>query len=157
VTEIHQILTPATIRVGLPGLKKDEVINNLVDLLEGRPGVRNLEMVRAAVFEREKVMSTGVGKGLGLPHTKTAAVDDTVAAFAITQEPIDFGAIDNKPVRLLFLLVGNEQSKSQHIKLLSRISRLMNRDAFRDRLLRVATPDEALRIFQEGEMHLMEH
>ena len=157
MTEIHQILTNDTIRVGLPGLTKDEVMNNLVDLLKGHPAVHDPEEVRNAVFERERIMSTGVGKGLGLPHAKTAGVDDTVAAFALTERPIDFGAIDGKPVRLLFLLVGNEQSKSQHIKLLSRISRLMNRDSFRDRLLKARTPQELLRIFQEGEMQLMEH
>ena len=132
-------------------------MNALIDLLKGHPAVNNLEDVRQAVFDREQVMSTGVGKGLGLPHAKTGAVNDTVAAFAVTQNPIDFGAIDSKQVRLLFLLVGNEQAKSQHIKLLSRISRLMNRDAFRDRLLQARTPEELLRIFQEGELQLVEH
>jgi len=156
VTEIYQLLTPSTIRVGLPGQTKDEAINALVDLLRGQPGVRDLEGVRKAVFDREAIMSTGVGKGLGLPHAKTSAVDDTVAAFAISQQPIEFGAIDNKPVRLLFLLVGSEQAKSQHIKLLSRISRLMNRESFRERLLQAQSPEDVLAAFAEGESELLE-
>lgn len=156
VLEIHQLLTPATVQVGLPGETKDEVINNLIDLLAGHPVIRSLEEVRSAVFEREAVMSTGVGKGLGLPHAKTSAVTENVAAFAVTREPVPFGAIDGKPVRLLFLLVGSETAKSQHIKILSRISRLMNRDAFRERLLQATTPEEVLRIFEEGEAQLFE-
>ncbi len=156
VAEIYQLLTPSTIRVGLPGETKEEVVGNLVDLLKGNRAVKDLQGVREAVFDREKVMSTGVGKSLGLPHAKTPAVLDTVAAFAITEKPVDFGAIDNKPVRLLFLLVGAEAAKSQHIKLLSRISRLMNRDQFRARLLNARSGEEVLAIFEEGESQLLE-
>ena len=156
VLEIHQLLTPDTVRVGLGGETKDEAINQLVDLLAGHPAVKDLEAVRAAVFERESVMSTGVGKGLGLPHAKTQAVHENVAAFAVTEEPVPFGAIDGRPVRLLFLLVGTETAKSQHIKILSRISRLMNRDSFRERLLHAGSPEQILRIFGEGEAQLFE-
>jgi fructose-specific phosphotransferase system IIA component len=156
VLDIHQLLTPETVRVGLPGETKDEVINNLIDLLEEHPAVLDRDEVRRAVFEREQVMSTGVGKGLGLPHAKTQAVTESIAAFAVTAEPVEFGAIDNTEVRLLFLLVGTEAGKSQHIKILSRISRLMNRDAFRQRLLSATGADEILRIFEEGEMDLLD-
>ncbi|HET6568706.1 MAG TPA: PTS sugar transporter subunit IIA [Rhodothermales bacterium] len=156
VAEIYQLLTPETIRVGLPGRTKEEVINRLIDLLQGSPGVRDLEAVRKAVFEREAIMSTGVGKGLGLPHAKTAAVDDTVAAFAVTEQPIEFGSIDSKPVRLLFLLLGSEQAKSLHIKLLSRVSRLMNRDSFREQLLQAESAEDVLAAFSDGESQLLE-
>lgn len=151
VTSIHQLLQPATVRVGLPGETKEEVIDNLLAVLKGHPAVDDLEEVREAIRSREEVMSTGVGKGLGLPHAKTSTVSDTVAAFATTEHPIDFGAIDDKPVRLVFLLVGNEAAKSEHIKILSRISRLMNRDSFRKRLLEAKTPEEVLALFEEAE------
>jgi fructose-specific phosphotransferase system IIA component len=156
VTEIHQILTPRTIRVDLPGETKQEVVDSVIDLLRDHAAVRDLEGVREAVFSREKVMSTGVGKGLGLPHAKSHAVSDTVAAFAVTREPVEFDSIDNAPVRLIFLLVGTDAAKSQHIKLLSRISRLMNRDAFRERLLKAHSPEEVLSLFEEGESELFE-
>lgn len=153
--QIHQFLTPDTVRVGLAGTTKAEVLENLVGLLEGQPQVDDLEEVRRAVMARESVMSTGVGKHLALPHAKTSAVTDTVAAFAVTENLIDFGAIDNEPVKLLFLLVGTEDAKSLHIKLLSRVSRLMNRDAFRDRLLHATSPDDVLKLFEEAEIELI--
>lgn len=156
ILEIHQLLTADTVRVGLAGATKEEVLNNLVDLLRDHPAVVDLEAVRRAVFEREQIMSTGVGKGLGLPHAKTSSVRENVAAFAITGAPIPFGAIDNAPVRLLFLLVGTENAKSQHIKILSRISRLMNRDPFRERLLKTRTPEQVLKSFEDEESHLLE-
>lgn len=152
--DIHQLLRPSTVRIGLPGATKEEVINELVDLLEGHDAVSSIETVREAVFEREQVMSTGVGKMLGLPHAKTDAARETVAAFATTAEPIDFGAIDDEPVRLLFLLVGPEADKSRHIKILGRISRLVSRDAVREALLEVESPEEVITILKEGEAKL---
>ena len=153
-TELNQLLHPDQVRIGLPGTTKTEVINALVDVLEGHPGVDEFEAVRSAVFEREDMMSTGVGKGLGLPHAKTSAVTETVAAFAITAEPVDFGAIDDEPIRLLLLLVGPEEHKSQHVKILGRISRLVSRDQLREQLLEAESPDTIIEILRKGEAAL---
>lgn len=154
--DIHDLLTPDTVLVGLPGETKEGVLNNLIDSLDGQAAVRNLEEVRRSIFGREQIMSTGVGKGLALPHAKTPAVSESIAAFAVTQMPIEFGSIDDVPVRLIFLLVGTETAKSEHIKILSRISRLMNRDSFRERLLEAGSSDEILAIFEDGETELTE-
>lgn len=153
-TTLKDLISRRTVRVNLEGGTREDVIASLVDTLEGLPEVRDIEAVKEAVLEREEVMSTGVGKGLALPHAKTAAVSGTVAAFAITRRPVEWGAIDNQPVRLVFLLVGTEAAKSQHIKVLSRVSRLMNRDDFRDRLLRAESADEVVEAFEEGDLEL---
>jgi mannitol/fructose-specific phosphotransferase system IIA component (Ntr-type) len=151
---IHQLLSPRAVRVGLPGTEKDEVIETVLGLLEGDPAVDDLDQVREDVFERERVMSTGVGKGLALPHARSSAVRDTVAAFAVTASPVEFGAIDSKAVRLVFLMVGPEWERSRHIKLLSRISRLMSRDEFRERLLSAPDPESVIELFREAEEEL---
>lgn len=157
VPYIYKLLTRDTVRVGLPGRTKEEVIHALLDMLVDQPAVIDPMEMRRAVFERERVMSTGVGKGLGLPHAKTSAVEETLAAFAVTAEPVDFGSIDSQKVSLVFLLVGSEKAKSEHVKILSRISRILNRDAFRKRLLQVRDADELLLLFQEGEQALSDH
>lgn len=148
---ISDLLEPATVRVGLPGGDKDAVLDALVDLLDGHPAVDDLEQVRADVHARERQMSTGVGKGLGLPHARSGAVRETVAAFAVMRQGVAFDAIDAQPVRLVFLLVGPEGERSRHIRLLSRISRLMNQDDFRASLLAAETPEAALDLFREAE------
>ena len=96
-------------------------------------------------------MSTGVGNGFAIPHGKTDAVADIVASFGITAEPINYQALDDKPVRLVFLLVGKENLVGPHIKLLSRISRLMNKEEFRTKLLGLQTPKEVLDSFKQEE------
>jgi fructose-specific phosphotransferase system IIA component len=148
---ISDILTEEVIATGLPGGSKEEIIDAMIDLVASSPKVVDKEKVREAVFEREKIMSTGVGNGFAVPHGKTDAVSDIVAAFAVTAEPIDYESIDEKPVRLVFLLVGKNNMVGPHIKLLSRISRLMNKEEFRKRLIAVSTPKEIIEIFKQEE------
>ena len=113
--------------------------------------MQDIEKVRAAVLDREKIMSTGVGKGFAIPHGKTNSINDIIAAFGKTKKPVDYNALDNQPVHLIFLLVGKDNLVSKHIKLLSRISRMMNKDDFRNRLLEAESVDEILDIFRKEE------
>ena len=153
-TKINQLLDPEHVRIGLDETSKEGVIDALVDVLAGHGAISSLDDVRAAIFAREEKMSTGVGKGLGLPHAKTPAASDTVAAFATTDGPVDFGAVDDVPVRLLLLLVGPEEHKSQHIKILGRISRLVSRDSMRERLVAADTPETVIETLRDGEAEL---
>lgn len=153
---ISQYLTPESVAVGLDATDKDSFIKLVVSLLEGRPEVNDLDEVRRSVLEREWLMSTGVGKGLALPHAKTSAVSGTVAALVVTRSPIAWDAIDGEPVRLVFLLVGVPDAKSEHVKILSRISRIMNRDAVRKQLAEATTSEELLTVLRNSEESLLD-
>jgi fructose-specific phosphotransferase system IIA component len=154
--KISDILTEDLVVAGLKGTSKNDIIDAMVDLVAVSPKVLDKEKVRTAILEREHIMSTGVGNGFAIPHGKTDAVTDIVAAFAITDEPIDYDSLDEKPVRLVFLLVGKDNLVGPHIKLLSRISRLMNKEEFRKRLLTVASPKEILEMFRQEEASYFE-
>lgn len=149
--KITDILNEQVIRTGLPGNSKEEVINAMIDLASSQKAVQDKERMRTAIFERERIMSTGVGSGFAIPHGKTDAVSDIVAAFAVTAQPIDYQSLDDQPVRLVFLLVGRDNMVGPHIKLLSRISRLMNKEDFRNRLLQSESPKEILDAFRQEE------
>ncbi|MDZ7806541.1 MAG: PTS sugar transporter subunit IIA [Gracilimonas sp.] len=149
---LFSLLDEVTVLPNFEVGSKKELINALVDTLgEEVENSEQLEDIRKAVFEREKVMSTGVGKGLAIPHAKTQAVSENHAAFALLKDPLDFDSIDNEPVRLVFLLVGPESKNSQHIKLLSRISRLMNSGSFREKILSCNDSEEILTAFRMEE------
>lgn len=109
------------------------------------------ERIFKAVMDRERIMSTGVGKGLGIPHGKVNGLDRSLVLFARLRNPIEFGSIDRMPVSMVFLVVGPDAQSGTHIRLLSRISRLMNNDAFRDRLSRCADAAAILAAFEEEE------
>lgn len=148
---IFSLLNPETVLPNLEATDKTEVLDKLVSSLEGKVSNGELEKIREAVFEREKIMSTGVGKGLAIPHGKAAGIEQTYAAFAILKDPVDYEAIDDEPVSMVFLLVGPQASNSLHIKMLSRISRLMNNSEFRSRLHECSTAEEIIEQFKDQE------
>ncbi len=149
--KISDILTEDFVVVGLDVSTKEDAINALVDIIAKSEKVKNANKVREAVFEREKIMTTGVGKGFAVPHGKTDAVTDIVAAFAVTKKPIDYESLDGEPVRLIFLIVGRDNMVGPHIKLLSRVSKLMNDNNFREKLLNAKTPREVVELFKTEE------
>jgi fructose PTS system EIIBC or EIIC component len=149
--KISDILTDSLVATGMPGTSKKQIIDGMIELVATSPKILDREKVRKAIFEREEIMSTGVGNGFAIPHGKTDAVTDIVAAFAVTAQPIDYQSLDEKPVRLVFLLVGKDNLVGPHIKLLSRISRLMNKEEFRNRLLGLGTKQEILDAFRQEE------
>lgn len=154
--KICEILQVGKIISSLQGKEKTDVVNELVDLFKDDDRVKDLEELRNAVHEREKIMSTGVGKGFAIPHAKTNSINEIVAAFGKLDEPIDFQALDEQPVNLVFLLVVKENLVGPHIKLLSRISRMMNKDEFRESLSKAKTAEEIYSLFENEEKQYFE-
>ncbi|MEP7145989.1 MAG: PTS sugar transporter subunit IIA [bacterium] len=149
--KISDILSEKTISVDIEAAEKDDAINKMIDLAANSGLMLNIDKVRDCVFERERLVSTGVGKGFAIPHGKTDEIKDIVAAFAIFKSPIDFDSIDVEPVKFIFLIVGKESLLNAHIKLLSRISRLMNKDEFRNKLAEAKSSEEVLTLFRNEE------
>lgn len=149
--KVHELINEKNILTAFKGVNKEDVINELIDLLKGDERVIDLEEIRKCVFEREEKMSTGVGKGFAIPHGKTNFVTDIVASIGKSDKPIEYESLDGEPVHLVFLLIGKETLLAKHIKLLSRISRLMNNEEFRKKLIESDSKESILRIFQEEE------
>jgi fructose-specific phosphotransferase system IIA component len=151
--KVSDLLNTNLVISELNSTKKNDVLNELLDLFKDDPRVLDLEKVKTAVMDRELIMSTGVGKGFAIPHGKTSAVTEIIGAFGKSSKSIEYDSLDGKPVNLIFLLVGKDTLVSSHIKLLSRISRLMNKDDFRDRLTNASTTEEIIYLFKEEEKH----
>jgi len=149
--KVNELLESKNILTEFKSENKNDVINELVDLLKGDERIIDLEEIRKCVFEREEKMSTGVGKGFAIPHGKTNSVTDILAAFGKSKTPIEYNSLDGEPVHLVFLLIGKENLLAKHIKLLSRISRLMNNEEFRKRLVEAESKESILKLFQEEE------
>ncbi len=148
---LSDILDPACIRLGIEANDKTQALSALVDVLANSTRVRDLAEVRRVILEREKLMSTGIGQGIALPHGKTAGVESSVAALATLQTPVDFDSIDDKPVSIILMLVGTEGNVGMHLRLLSRISRMIGSEAFRTSLLAAKTSEEVMELFAAHE------
>ena len=149
--KVYELLDKKFILTDFKSEDKVEIINELIDLYKNDGKINDIEKARTAVLDREKIMSTGVGKGFAIPHGKSNGVNDVIAAFGKTTRDIDYEALDGEPVHHIFLLIGRDDMVSKHIKLLSRISRLMNADEFRKQLLEASTEEDIINIFKKEE------
>lgn len=149
---LTELLTPGRIRIPLEGQTKDDLLSELVDVVADNGSAADRDDVLRAVREREAVLSTGIGHGVAIPHGKSAALTELRMAAGRAAGPVDFDALDGKPVSLFFLLVGPESAAGPHIKALSRISRLVRKDDVRERLIAAKNADEFLTALREAEV-----
>ncbi|PIS27849.1 MAG: PTS fructose transporter subunit IIA [Candidatus Marinimicrobia bacterium CG08_land_8_20_14_0_20_45_22] len=145
--EISRVLTPNLIIYPLEATSKEEVISALVDRLYDEGKITDPDSAKKAVIDRENLMSTGVGRGIALPHGKYSESDDVFISVGISPEGIDFAAIDNKPVHIFVLLLTPERFPRKHLEPLSRFSRLLNSTKCREDLMNAKTPEEIAQIF----------
>ena len=142
--KITDILDRQGVILDLDVNDKDEALHRMIDVLAASGKVSDVEQLRRVIIEREKLMSTGIGHGVALPHGKTNVVETSLAALATLRVPIDFDSLDDKPVSIIIMLVGTEGNVGVHLRLLSRISRMVGSDAFRSSLLAAKSVDDVL-------------
>ena len=139
---LTEILKPENIKVPLTSTTKTEAIGELVNLLADNKAITDPKKVLDSVLDREATRTTGIGNGLAIPHGKCAGTADLVMAIGKAATPIDFQAIDGRPVTLIWLLTSPPDKTGPHIHALARISRLMTIDKFRQALNEAKTPQE---------------
>lgn len=147
---LTELLTPDRVLVPLKARDKRGIIAELATRLVAETGGR-LEEVIQAVEERESVLSTGVGFGVAIPHARSSEVRELCIVSGVSAEPVPYDSIDGEPVRLFFLIVGPESSAGLHVKILSRIARLVRRDGVRRDLVEARTPDEFYHVLRHAE------
>ena len=149
---LADLLSPDRVVIPLESTEKLDLIGELCAYLATvNAASEEEEEIRAAVLKREAVLSTGIGGGIAIPHGKSEAFGDLVLVAGVTREPVDFDALDARPVRLILLLVGPESAAGLHIEVLSRITRILRSRRVRDRLIAAASPDDFLSILRDAE------
>lgn len=151
---LTDILKPQNIKVPLESKAKNEAIGELVNLLAENKEITDAKSVLTSVLDREATRTTGIGNGLAIPHGKCPGTKDLVMAIGKPATPIDFQAIDGRPVTLIWLLASPPDKTSSHIHALARISRLMTIDKFRQALAQANTSQEIFDIISKQESAL---
>ena len=136
------------IRVGIDPADKESLLQTIVADLDAKGFIKDRDQVVKDVLEREKVMSTGIGDGVAIPHAYTDGVDRLVAGFYRTEGKVDFEALDENRVDLFFIILGPKESRRDHIKVLAKISRLLNHGDFREDLRNAADAEAVLNVFK---------
>ena len=147
--KLSSFLAPDRIRIPLAARSKEEALRELISLL-GKSEAE-AEALLASVLERERTMSTGIGRGIAIPHGKSPHVKGLEIAFGISAEPIDYAALDRKPVRVFFLLVSPPDDAARHCEALGSISRVLASEAAHDDLLEAKDAREVLAVLAREE------
>jgi len=153
---LTDVLLKDLIKISLRGKTRDTCIKELIEKLFESKLIKSKETILKAVLEREKIMTTGVGNNIAIPHCKHSDSPEFAVCLGIQSSGVDFAAIDKKPIKIIFLLVGPENNPGLHIKLLSRISRLMSNEELRSQLSAAKNKDEAYDFIKEEENYFFE-
>ncbi len=150
---ISDIITPSRIELKVAIQSKDELLEYMPNILKRNGDIEDLHEVRRIIFERERLMSTGIGHGIALPHGKSNAVRKTSAALVTLANPIEYESLDGEPVQIVVILVGKEDQVSTHLKLLSKISRVVSSDSFRAAALSAERPEDVFALLERADQH----
>jgi PTS system nitrogen regulatory IIA component len=107
------------------------------------------EQLVKVLLERERLGSTGIGGGIGIPHGKLKNMQSLILGFGLSREGVTFESMDGRPTHIFFLLLTPENSAGIHLKLLARISRLLKNDTFKARLMQSQTPEDVIAAVSE--------
>lgn len=151
--KISEMLSPNAVNVDLKSSDKDGIIEELVGLLVASGDIKsgNKGEIIDKLREREALGSTGIGKGVGIPHAKSSKTKKMISAFGISKGGVDFKSLDGAPAYIFFLLVAPGDTPGPHLKALAKISRLLDDKFVRERLRAASSSADALRIMKEEE------
>jgi PTS system nitrogen regulatory IIA component len=145
---ILEVLQKDAIIADLKSVDKKGVIEELVVPAAQISGISPEELVKV-LLERERLGSTGIGGGIGIPHGKIKGIESIVLAFGLSRQGLDFESIDNRPTRIFFLLITPENSTGLHLKVLARISSILKNESFKEKLLNAANRDEIYSVIED--------
>ncbi|HHE65297.1 MAG TPA: PTS sugar transporter subunit IIA [Bacteroidetes bacterium] len=146
--KILDILHKEAIIDNLKSETKKEVLEELVRPIARITGL-NHENLLKVLINRERLGSTGIGGGIGIPHGKIKNLESLALGFGLTKKGVDFESLDGNPTHIFFLLITPENSTGLHLKLLARISRILKDDPFKERLLNSVDRNEIYNIIKE--------
>ena len=146
---LKTVLTTDTINLHLKGSNKEEIINELLDILVKAGKIQDREAAYGAIMDREEKMSTGMKHGIAIPHGKSAAIEDLVACIGISDKPVDFDSLDHLPCRIFIMTLSPTEKTGPHLQFLAEVSLLFKSAEKREEILKAATPDAMLKILAE--------
>ena len=148
--EINDLLVPEGVVADLKATSKKQALQDLAKRAAEVSGLHE-RAIFEVLMERERLGTTGVGNGIAIPHGKLASLDRIHGLFARLEQPIDFHAIDERPVDLIFVLLAPENAGADHLKALARISRLLRNNGICDKLRGTDSAEALFAILTESQ------
>ena len=148
---IRDILKDSAIVVGLKAETKKAVLEEMVQILVDQGAVTDRQKMLEVLLARESLGSTGIGQGIAIPHGKASCAKELTAVCGVSRAGVDFDALDDDKVIVLFLLIAPEDQASAHLKALARVSALLKDKYFRKALISAEATADVLRVLDQEE------
>ncbi|MFD2043571.1 fructose-specific PTS transporter subunit EIIC [Ornithinibacillus salinisoli] len=154
--KITELLKQDTIIVDLQASSKSDVIDELVEKLDAASRLKDKEEFKKAIWAREEQGTTGIGEGVAIPHAKTNAVKTPAIVFGKSKTGVDYGALDQQPSHLFFMIAASEGANNDHLDSLARLSSMLMDVSFRQQLLDATSAEEILSLIDQKEKERLE-
>lgn len=142
--KITELLSKNTILLNIEGNRKEETIDQLVDVLFNAGKISDRSEFKAAILKREEQSTTGIGDGIAIPHAKTKVVKEASIVFGKSAPGVNYESLDGKPAHLFFMIAAPEGANNTHLEALARLSGLLMKAEVRYELLKATTPEEII-------------
>jgi len=149
--QIKDFLDKKSIKPELKSRTKEEVLEELIELLDKTGKVSNREEFLKVIREREELGSTGIGYNIAIPHARSSGIKSLIGAFGVSKKGIDFDALDREPVHLFFMLAAPQNAGGDYLKALAIISRFLKRRRVRQALMEAKTVEDIQQIIEKEE------
>lgn len=146
--KIMDVLNIEAINIDLKARDKKGILDELVAPVTAKTGASHEKLVKV-LLERERLGSTGIGGGIGIPHGKLKNLDSLTLGFGLSRQGVDFESMDGRLTHIFFLLLTPESSAGIHLKLLARISKLLKNENLKHRLMQAETAEDVIAVIQE--------
>lgn len=154
--KITDLLSEKTISTKVVAASKEDVIKQAVELISHSGAISDVATYEKGVFKREEESTTGIGEGIAIPHCKSDVVTKPALAAMVIPGGVDYAALDDEPVHLLFLIAAPNSEDNVHLDVLARLSEMLMNDEFKNKLLAAKSKKEFLKVIDEAESEKLE-
>jgi PTS system nitrogen regulatory IIA component len=140
--KLTDILRESSVIADIKGITKREILFEMVETLRKAKLIDDVDSVVEIIMERESLGSTGIGDGVAIPHGKMKKLNTILCVAGRSKKGVNFDAVDRQPVHIFFLVLAPEDSASLHLKVLSRISKILRDQSFRKKILKLSDAHE---------------
>lgn len=132
----------------LEGQTRDDALQGLIDQLDALGTLKNKQAFHSGIMDRERIVSTGIGMGVAIPHAKLPEYDDFFIAIGILQKGVDWNALDGGPVRLIFMIGGPDDKQTEYLQILSGLTTALKDEERRKKMLTLNSRDAIIELFK---------
>lgn len=143
------ILSKKSVRLNISVESKNDLFEELLFLASLGGNVRDFNLAKNSVLERENLMVTGIGKGVALPHSKSDAVTSATASLVTLSEPVDYDSFDNIPVNIAIMILSPNENPEKHLTLIGDLARFFSIDQNKKKIQNAKSTEEIINLFKQ--------